>query len=43
MKKNRITLEELEEAVRQNGQIDISKIVLARLEVDGKTSIIKDD
>jgi len=42
MKRNRITLEDLEEAGRQNGKGDISTISLAILEVDGKISILED-
>lgn len=43
MKRNRITIQELEEAARQNGQGDIHKIGIAILEVDGKISILDDD
>lgn len=43
MKKNRITMEELEEAARQNGKSTIDDINLAILEVDGKISILDDD
>lgn len=43
LRKNRINIEELEQAGREQGIGDISTIALAILEVDGKISILKDD
>jgi len=43
MRKNRITLEDLEQAGREQGIGDISTIALAILEVDGKISILSDE
>lgn len=43
MKRNRITIEELEQAGRGNNKGDISEIALAILEVDGKISILDKD
>ena len=38
-----ITMEELEAAVREHGVMDIQKVDLAMLEVDGNISVISDD
>ena len=38
-----ITLEELEAAVREHGVMDIQKVDIAMLEVDGNISVISDD
>jgi len=43
MKKNRITIQDMEQAGRENGIGDIANIGLAILEVDGKISILDDD
>lgn len=43
MRKNKITIEDLEQEGRENGVGDISTIALAILEVDGKISILSDD
>lgn len=43
MRKNKITLEDMEQTGRENGIGDISTIALAILEVDGKISILPDD
>ena len=43
MRKTRITIEELEEAMREHGVSEIRKIDLAVLEVDGNISMISDD
>lgn len=42
MRKNRITIDELEQAGRENGVGDLSQIKLAILEKDGKVSILDD-
>ena len=38
-----ITLDELEAAVREHGVMDIQKVDIAMLEVDGNISVISDD
>ncbi len=43
MKKNKITIEDVEQAGREQGFGDITKIALAILEVDGKISILKNE
>lgn len=43
MKKNKITISDMEQKGRENGIGDISTIALAILEVDGKISILSDD
>ncbi len=42
MKKNKLTIQDLEQAGREKGIGDISTIALAILEVDGKISILDD-
>ncbi len=43
MKKNQLSLRELKEACRENGEGDLKRIDLAILEVDGKISILEDE
>lgn len=43
LRKTRITLEELEEAMREHGVSEIRKVDLAMLEVDGNISILSDE
>lgn len=43
MRKNRVSVEDLEQAGRQNGIGNISTIALAILEADGKISILEDE
>ncbi|MCD7963605.1 MAG: DUF421 domain-containing protein [Rikenellaceae bacterium] len=43
MKRNKINIEELEQAGREHGFGDISKIKIAILEKDGKVSILEND
>lgn len=43
MKKAHITMEELEEAIREHGVIDVSHVNLAVLETDGNISVLSDD
>ncbi len=43
MRKNRISLKELEEVCRQNGEGDLANVDLAILEVDGQVSVLKDE
>ncbi|MDU1890357.1 MAG: DUF421 domain-containing protein [Dysgonomonas sp.] len=43
MEKNKITISDIEQAGRENGIGDISSIVLAILEVDGKISILPNE
>jgi len=43
LRKTRITVEELEEAMREHGVSEIRKVDLAMLEVDGNISILSDE
>ncbi len=43
MKKNKLTLRELKEAIRGQGIADIHSVDLAILEIDGKINILSDD
>ncbi len=43
MRKNKINIEEIEQAGREQGIGDISKIAVAILEIDGKISILSDN
>jgi len=43
LKRSRISITELEEVARENGNGDLRKIDLAILEVDGKVSILSDE
>lgn len=43
MKRNRLTIEDLEQSARESGKSDIADIRLAILEVDGKISVLEDD
>ncbi|MCX7615636.1 MAG: DUF421 domain-containing protein, partial [Clostridiales bacterium] len=43
MKKARLTMDEITEAVRQHGVTEIDNVDLAVLEVDGNISVISDD
>lgn len=43
LRRTRITIEELEEAVREHGISEIRKVDLAMLEVDGNISVLSDE
>lgn len=43
LRKTRLTVEELEEAMREHGVSEIRKVDLAMLEVDGNISILSDE